>query len=279
VRSSGADLDALLGVDEDSQDFLDEVVSEGGTAPALAARGINFSYGSVQVLFDVDVRVGDGEMVALLGPNGVGKTTLLRVLSGLEKPQRGTIRLGGEDVTDIPSSRRVSMGISQIVGGNAVFGSMTVYENLQMYGFSMGRDRASISQGIDEAFGMFPRLADRRNQLGSTLSGGEQQMLGLSKALITKPRILVVDEFSLGLAPIIVGELLGMVRALNAAGTAILIVEQSVNVALNLVDRCYFMEKGQIVYEGRSADLLAQPELVQALSLGGVPHDLEGTHA
>jgi ABC-type branched-subunit amino acid transport system ATPase component len=225
------------------------------------------------------VRVGEGEMVALLGPNGVGKTTLLRVLSGLEKPQRGTIRLNGEDVTDIPSSRRVGMGISQIVGGNAVFGSMTVYENLQMYGFSMGRDRASISKGIDEAFEMFPRLADRRNQLGSTLSGGEQQMLGLSKALITKPQILVVDEFSLGLAPIIVGELLGMVRSLNASGTAILIVEQSVNVALNLVDRCYFMEKGQIVYEGRSADLLAQPELVQALSLGGVPHDLEGTHA
>jgi ABC-type branched-subunit amino acid transport system ATPase component len=279
VRSSGADLDALLGVDDDSQDFMDEIVSEGGSAPVLAARGINFSYGSVQVLFDVDLRVGDGEMVALLGPNGVGKTTLLRVLSGLETPQGGTIRLGGEDVTDVPSSRRVGMGISQIVGGNAVFGSMTVAENLQMYGFSMGRDRASISSGIDEAFAMFPRLADRRNQLGSTLSGGEQQMLGLSKALITKPRILVVDEFSLGLAPIIVGELLGMVRSLNASGTAILIVEQSVNVALNLVDRCYFMEKGQVVYEGRSADLLAQPELVQALSLGGVPHDLEGTHA
>lgn len=279
VRSSGADLDALLGVDDDSQDFLDEIVSEGGSAPVLAARGINFSYGSVQVLFDVDLRVGDGEMVALLGPNGVGKTTLLRVLSGLEAPQRGTIRLGGEDVTDIPSSRRVGMGISQIVGGNAVFGSMTVYENLQMYGFSMGRDRTSISSGIDEAFAMFPRLADRRNQLGSTLSGGEQQMLGLSKALITKPRILIVDEFSLGLAPIIVGELLGMVRSLNASGTAVLIVEQSVNVALNLVDRCYFMEKGQVVYEGRSADLLAQPELVQALSLGGVPHDLEGAKA
>jgi ABC-type branched-subunit amino acid transport system ATPase component len=279
VRSSGADLDALLGVDDDSQDYFDEVENEGGVAPALSARGINFSYGSVQVLFDVDVRVGEGEMVALLGPNGVGKTTLLRVLSGLEKPQRGSIRLNGEDVTDIPSSRRVGMGISQIVGGNAVFGSMTVYENLQMYGFSMGRDRASISKGIDDAFEIFPRLADRRNQLGSTLSGGEQQMLGLSKALITKPKILVVDEFSLGLAPIIVGELLGMVRSLNASGTAILIVEQSVNVALNLVDRCYFMEKGQIVYEGRSADLLAQPELVQALSLGGVPHDLEGTHA
>jgi ABC-type branched-subunit amino acid transport system ATPase component len=276
---SGNDLDVRLGVDEDTQEFLadeDTTTAAVAGAPsmptgptALSAKNIQFSYGSVQVLFDVDLRVGEGEMVALLGPNGVGKTTTLRVLSGLEKPQQGSVRLGGVDVTTVPPSKRVAMGVSQIVGGNAVFGSMTVAENLQTYGFSMGRDRKAISAGIDEAFEMFPRLADRRNQLGSTLSGGEQQMLGLSKALISKPKVLIVDEFSLGLAPIIVGELLGMVRTLNSRGTAILIVEQSVNVALNLVDRCYFMEKGRIVYEGRSADLLAQPELVQALSLGG----------
>jgi len=278
IRVSGLDLDKRLGADEDAQEF-DEAVNESGSAPAISARNINFSYGSVQVLFDVSIRIEEGEMVALLGPNGVGKTTLLRVLSGLERPQLGTIRLGGIDVTDVPSSKRVAMGISQIVGGNAVFGSMTVYENLQMYGFSTGRDRATIMQGIDRAFEIFPTLADRRNQLGSTLSGGEQQMLGLSKALITRPKLLVVDEFSLGLAPIIVGELLVMVRQLNQTGTAILVVEQSVNVALNLVDRCYFMEKGQMVYEGRSADLLAQPELVQALSLGGATHDMAGSPA
>jgi ABC-type branched-subunit amino acid transport system ATPase component/MFS family permease len=279
VLPSGNDLDARLGVDQDAQEFAaEEGLTASGVAgspsiptgpTALAAKNLQFSYGSVQVLFDVDLRVGEGEMVALLGPNGVGKTTTLRVLSGLEKPQQGSVRLGGVDVTSVPPSKRVAMGVSQIVGGNAVFGSMTVAENLQTYGFSMGRDRKAISDGIDEAFEMFPRLADRRNQLGSTLSGGEQQMLGLSKALISKPKVLIVDEFSLGLAPIIVGELLGMVRTLNARGTAILIVEQSVNVALNLVDRCYFMEKGRIVYEGRSSDLLAQPELVQALSLGG----------
>jgi ABC-type branched-subunit amino acid transport system ATPase component len=291
--SADADLDARLGVDPLAQEFAAEEVGAlaagaaglgaaagavaamdgADTAPAgptaLAAKNITFSYGSVQVLFDVDLRVGEGEMVALLGPNGVGKTTLLRVLSGLEKPQAGQVRVGGVDVTSVAPAKRVSMGVSQIVGGNAVFGSMTVLENLQTYGFSMGRDKASINAGIEDAFTTFPRLADRRNQLGSTLSGGEQQMLGLSKALISKPQVLIVDEFSLGLAPIIVGELLGMVRALNERGTAILIVEQSVNVALNLVDRCYFMEKGQIVYEGRSSDLLAQPELVQALSLGG----------
>jgi len=278
VRPAGYDLDKRLGTDEENQDFEEDVFESGG-APALSARNIDFAYGSVQVLFDVSMRIEEGEMVALLGPNGVGKTTLLRVLSGLEKPQKGSLRLAGLDVTEVPSSKRVAMGISQIVGGNAVFGSMTVYENLQMYGFSMGRDRATITQGIDNAFEIFPRLADRRNQLGATLSGGEQQMLGLSKALITRPKLLIVDEFSLGLAPIIVGELLGMVRQLNSTGTAILVVEQSVNVALNLVDRCYFMEKGQMVYEGRSADLLAQPDLVKALSLGGVPHDLAGSTA
>ncbi len=270
IRAAGPDLDARLGVDEDSQSF-DEGVSESGQAPILSARNVDFAYGSVQVLFDVSMRVNEGEMVALLGPNGVGKTTLLRVLSGLEKPQGGVVRLAGENVTDLGASRRVTLGLSQIVGGNAVFGSMTVYENLTMYGFSLGRDRASVKAGIEEAFEIFPKIADRRNQLGSTLSGGEQQMLGLSKALITKPKVLVVDEFSLGLAPIVVGELLGMVRELNSRGTAILVVEQSVNVALNLVDRCYFMEKGEIVYEGLSKDLLAQPDLVQTLSLGGVP--------
>ena len=128
--------------------------------------------------------------------------------------------------------------------------------------------------GIEQAYAVFPRLSDRRNQLGSTLSGGEQQMLGLSKALITKPKLLVIDEFSLGLAPVIVAELLSMVRELNAAGTAVLIVEQSVNVALNLVDRCYFMEKGRVVHTDTAAALRAQPELVQALSLGGLPPEL-----
>jgi ABC-type branched-subunit amino acid transport system ATPase component len=176
-------------------------------------------------------------------------------------------------------SRRVSHGISQIVGGNAVFGTLSVAENLQMYGFSVTKDRKAVQQGIAEAYEVFPRLADRRNQLGSTLSGGEQQMLGLSKALITKPKLLVIDEFSLGLAPVIVAELLSMVRALNARGTAVLLVEQSVNVALNLVDRCYFMEKGRVIHEGSAEALRAQPELVQALSLGGLPPELAETTA
>ena len=251
------------------------VLDASGRPPLLSAEKVNFAYGSVPVLFDVDITVGEGELVAVLGPNGVGKTTLLRCLSGLEIPQQGVVRFNGEDVTKTTASKRVTLGLSQIVGGNAVFGSLTVAENLQMYGYSVGSDRKAVQEGVARAYEIFPRLADRRSQLGSTLSGGEQQMLGLSKALILRPHLLVVDEFSLGLAPVVVGELLAMVRQLNAEGTAVLLVEQSVNVALNLVDRCYFMEKGRVVYEGRADALRARPDLVQALSLGGLPHELE----
>jgi ABC-type branched-subunit amino acid transport system ATPase component len=256
--------------------FVEQVAQrldiQDGVVPVAAINSVNFSYGSVQVLFDVSMFVRPGEMVALLGPNGVGKTTLLRVLAGLERPQQGEVRFEGRDITGVSPARRVGLGLSQIVGGQAVFGSMTVEDNLRMYGFSIARDRKTVEAGIKAAYEVFPRLGDRRSQLGSTLSGGEQQMLALSKALMLKPKILAIDEFSLGLAPVIVGELLTMVRRLNAEGTSVLVVEQSVNVALNLVDRCYFMEKGHIVHEGRAEDLRGNPELVRALSLGGTPH-------
>ena len=173
------------------------------------------------------------------------------------------------DVSATTAPERVALGLSQITGGQAVFGSMTVADNLRMYGYSLGKDRAAIEAGMGEAYAVFPRLSDRRNQLASTLSGGEQQMLGLSKALMIAPRVLLIDEFSLGLAPVIVGQLMETVRRLNARGTAVLLVEQSVNVALSLVDRVYFMEKGRITYEGRAEALRADPELVAALSMGG----------
>jgi ABC-type branched-subunit amino acid transport system ATPase component/MFS family permease len=245
-------------------------LDEPAQGPAvLEARTLNFSYGSVQVLFDVDLRVEEGELVALLGPNGVGKTTLLRALSGLARPSSGQVLLGGEDVTRLGAARRVPLGLSEIVGGQAVFGSMTVAENLRMYGFTLGRDKSSVEAGTEAAFEVFPRLSERRNQLASTLSGGEQQMLGLSKALMLKPKVLLVDEFSLGLAPVVVGELMALVRRLNAEGTAILLVEQSVNVALALARRVYFMEKGRVVYEGLAEELRQRPDLVAELTLGG----------
>ena len=177
--------------------------------------------------------------------------------------------IDGRDISGTSAPDRVALGLSQITGGQAVFGSMTVADNLRMYGYSLGKDRKAIEAGIEEAYAVFPRLSDRRSQLASTLSGGEQQMLGLSKALIVAPRVLLIDEFSLGLAPVIVGQLMETVRRLNERGTAVLLVEQSVNVALSLVDRVYFMEKGRITYQGRAEDLRADPQLVAALSMGG----------
>ena len=261
-------LDDAVGA-EAEESALASLEAQDAVIPVLAARSVNYSYGSVQALYGVDLVVRPGELVALLGPNGVGKTTLLRVLSGLARASSGTVLIEGHDVSGSSAPDRVALGLSQIVGGQAVFGSMTIAENLRIYGFSLGKDRNAIEAGIEEAYAVFPKLSDRRNQLASTLSGGEQQMLGLSKALIVAPRVLLIDEFSLGLAPVIVGQLMETVRRLNARGTAVLLVEQSVNVALSLVDRVYFMEKGRITYEGRAADLRSDPALVAALSMGG----------
>jgi len=237
--------------------------------PLLSCRGIDFSYGPLQILFGVDVAVEEGEMVALLGTNGAGKSTLLRVVSGLGLPSAGTVRLAGEDVTWTEPAERVRRGICQIPGGKAVFGPLSVVDNLRLYGYALGRDRKAVERGIEDSFAAFPRLAERRNAAASTMSGGEQQMLALSKALILQPRLLLIDELSLGLAPKVVGELLEMVRTINATGTAVVLVEQSVNVALSLADRAYFMEKGQVRFDGRTADLLERPDILRSVFLSG----------
>jgi ABC-type branched-subunit amino acid transport system ATPase component len=235
----------------------------------MACRKINFSYGQLQVLFDVDFTVDDGEMVALLGTNGAGKSTLLKVISGIGLPSAGTVRFRGEDITYLDAERRLRLGITQIPGGRAVFGRMTVVENLRSFGYTLGRDRRALDTAIGRCLDTFPRLAERRNSFASTLSGGEQQMLGLSKALMLRPRLLLIDELSLGLAPVIVSQLLEMVRAINADGTAVVLVEQSVNIALNLVEHAYFMEKGEMRFNGRSDDLLARTDLLRAVFLQG----------
>ncbi len=265
-------------VNDDFDRMLDELVEEeelrvlredGKHLPLLACRGIDFSYGRLQVLFDVDFTVDEGEMVALLGTNGAGKSTLLRVISGVGLPTRGTVRLDGADITYLDAERRVPRGITQIPGGKAVFGPMTIVDNMRVYGVSHGRNRAAIERGIEESFAAFPRLAERRDQLASTLSGGEQQMLALSKALIVAPRLLLIDELSLGLAPKIVGELLEMVKRINADGTAVVLVEQSVNIALSTVDHAYFMEKGEMRFDGPAAELLGRDDLLRSVFLEG----------
>jgi ABC-type branched-subunit amino acid transport system ATPase component len=252
---------------EDEQ--LKQVKAAGGHLPMLSCKGIDFSYGQLQVLFDVDFTVDDGEMVALLGTNGAGKSTLLKVISGIGLPTAGNVRYRGQDITYLDAERRTRLGITQIPGGRAVFGPLTVMENLRSYGYTLGKERKNLDSLIEECLEAFPRLAERRNSLAAQLSGGEQQMLGLSKALIMKPKVLVIDELSLGLAPIIVGQLLEMVRRINATGTAVVLVEQSVNIALNLVDHAYFMEKGEMRFDGRAADLLARDDLLRAVFLEG----------
>jgi ABC-type branched-subunit amino acid transport system ATPase component len=262
------DLDRMI--DETIEEAeLKRLTDSGAHLPMLACRGIDFSYGQLQVLFDVDFTVDDGEMVALLGVNGAGKSTLLRVISGLGLPTKGSVRFRGQDVTYLDAERRLRFGIAQVPGGRAVFGPLSVVENLRLFGYTLGRDRKALDAAVEECFEAFPRLAERRNQSAMTLSGGEQQMLGLSRALILKPRLLAIDELSLGLAPVIVGQLLDMVRRINAQGTAVVLVEQSVNIALSLVDHAYFMEKGQIRFDGRADELLARGDLLRAVFLEG----------
>jgi len=237
------------------------------SAPALAVEEICASYGPLQVLFDTSLWVGHGEMVALMGPNGVGKSTLLKVIGGLLRPDAGTVRMNGVDMTTASSRKRVEAGLCQIVGQSS-FRTMTVVENLRMHGYA-AKDKKWVHEATEAALAIFPRLDARRNQPASTLSGGERQMLALAKTIVGDPRILVVDEFSLGLAPVVVGGLMELVRRLNERGTSVLLVEQSVNVALSLVHRAYVMEKGMVIAEERASVLAADPDRIQALMLGG----------
>jgi ABC-type branched-subunit amino acid transport system ATPase component/predicted MFS family arabinose efflux permease len=267
-RFVNADLDRMI--DEViEQEEVHRIVDHGGHLPMLACRGIDFSYGKLQVLYGVDFSVDDGEMVALLGVNGAGKSTLLKAISGIGLPTGGSVRYRGQDITYLDAERRLRLGITQIPRGRAVFGPMNVVENMRTFGFAVRRDGKAVDEAIERSFAAFPRLYERRSSLASTLSGGEQQMLGLSKALILRPRLLLIDELSLGLAPVIVGQLLDMVREINADGTAVVLVEQSVNIALNLADHAYFMEKGEMRFDGRSADLLARDDLLRAVFLRG----------
>jgi ABC-type branched-subunit amino acid transport system ATPase component/predicted MFS family arabinose efflux permease len=267
-RTVNAELDRMIDEVIEHED-VQRIVSHGGHVPMLACRGIDFAYDKLQVLFGVDFSVDDGEMVALLGVNGAGKSTLLKVISGIGLPNRGSVRYQGHDITYLDAERRLRLGITQVPGGRAVFGPMTVVENMRTFGFAAGQSRNALEQSIERSFAAFPRLFERRTSLASTLSGGEQQMLGLSKALILRPRLLLIDELSLGLAPVIVGQLLDMVRQINDDGTAVVLVEQSVNIALNLAEHAYFMEKGEMRFDGRSSDLLARDDLLRAVFLHG----------
>ena len=278
LAAAGATARAARALESDLDDTVSALIQEtelrarvsrGQHLPLLGVRHADFSYGPVQVLFDVNFTVDDGEMVALLGTNGAGKSTLLRVISGICLPARGSVQFRGTDVTHLGPDERVRLGISQVPGGRAIFGPMTVTENLRVFGYTHGRDRRAVEAGVEAGLAAFPSLAARADHLAATLSGGEQQMLGIAKAFVVRPRILLIDEVSLGLAPVVVGQLLETVRGISAGGTAVVIVEQSVNIALALVDHAYFMEKGEIRFDGPAAELAGRPDLLRSVFLEG----------
>jgi len=235
----------------------------------LQVADIDFSYGPVQVLFDVNFEVARGETLALLGTNGAGKSTLLRVICGLERPSAGSVTFDGRDITGAPAERLAGEGLALIPGGRAVFADMSVDENLQMQALGIRKQRALVRERRDRVFETFPRLAERRAQLAGSLSGGEQQQLALAKALLLDPQVLCVDELSLGLAPIVVGELLEIVGRLHEGGITLIVVEQSLNIAAQLCGRAVFLEKGAVRFEGRTNELLEQDDIARAVFLGG----------
>jgi branched-chain amino acid transport system ATP-binding protein len=234
----------------------------------LDVRDIDVFYGSVQALRGVSLRVEAGERVALLGANGAGKTTTLRTISGLLAPRRGSIVLNGEEVAGLPAYAIVGKGIAHGPEGRALFPGLTVEENLRFGYMPRRKDRDGYEAALESAFNYFPRLRERRSQAAGTMSGGEQQMLVVARALMSSPKLLIVDELSLGLAPKIVAQLFDIIRDVNATGTAVLIVEQFVHTALENTDRAYVLAKGEVVLEGRSADLRGSDELLVSY-LGG----------
>src|SRR5471030_1983515 len=221
----------------------------------LEVRGVATFYGAIQALHGVDLDVGKGEVVTLIGANGAGKSTLLMTICGSPKARSGSIKLEGEEISGLPTHEIVRRGVAQVPEGRRIFPRMTVYENLQMG--AIITDPAHFQSDVDRVFAMFPRLAERREQRGGTLSGGEQQMLAIGRALMGKPRLLLLDEQSMGLAPLIVAQIFEIVKEINSAGVTVLLVEQNAAQALALANRGYVLETGEIVLTGTGAELLA----------------------
>ena len=267
-RTIAADMAAVVEEAAEEREERRHRREDGGGA-MLQVRNLDFSYGPVQVLFDVNFDVREGEVLALLGTNGAGKSTVLRAISGLSVPSRGVIRLAGETVTYADPATRVRLGIVQVPGGKAIFPTLSVMENLQAGAYTYIWDRERLRGRIHDVVELFPKLAERLDQPAGTMSGGEQQMLAIAKALLLDPKILLIDELSLGLAPVVVQELLGVVEQLAASGMTIVVVEQSVNVALSMASRAIFMEKGQVRFEGEASELLERDDLLRAVFLGG----------
>lgn len=242
---------------------------EVGTETILKCSGIDVSYGPVQILFGVDLEVKRGEVVALLGTNGAGKSTLLKAICGLKAPKAGTVEFKGEDITGLSADLVADKGAALMPGGKGIFPTLTVAENLRLASWLIKDDPQRVKESKAEVLELFPILSERSNQLAGDLSGGEQQMLALGGALMTSPELLMIDELSLGLAPTIVARLLEVVDEIHRRGTTIIVVEQSVNVALNLAERAVFMEKGEFRFTGPTRELLDRPDILRSVFIAG----------
>ncbi len=233
----------------------------------LEIKNLNVHYGVIHALKEISLTVNDGEIVTLIGANGAGKTTTLRTISGLNKPTSGEILLEGKAITYLSAPQRVELGISQVPEGRRIFPEMTVLENLELGAF-LRKDKHNIKQDLENIYQRFPILSDRKRQTAGTLSGGEQQMLAMGRALMSKPRILLLDEPSMGLAPLLVREIFAIIKDINSTGTTILLVEQNASMALSIAHRAYVLETGSIVMSGTGEELVKSNEIQKAY-LGG----------
>ncbi len=233
----------------------------------LEIKNVNVHFGVIHALKDISITVNDGEIVTLIGANGAGKTTTLHMASGLKKQTSGTIHLNGSDITGTTAQERVKLGLSHVPEGRRIFSALTVLENLEL-GAYLRRDKAAIQKDMDSVFTRFPRLAERKKQLAGTLSGGEQQMLAIGRALMSHPKILFLDEPSMGLSPLLVKEIFRIIKEINQSGTTVLLVEQNARMALQIAHRAYVLETGSIVLAGMGDELMHSDQVKKAY-LGG----------
>lgn len=233
----------------------------------LELKGVNVYYGAIHAIKDISLTVNQGEIVTLIGANGAGKSTTLRTISGLLRPKSGSISFEGKEIAGVKAHEIVRQGISQVPEGRRIFAEMTVMENLDMGAFTR-KDKDGIRADLKRVFELFPRLEERKSQVAGTLSGGEQQMLAMGRALMSRPKLLLLDEPSMGLAPLLIREIFHIIEDINRAGTTVLLVEQNANMALSIASRAYVLETGRITLSGDAAKLAASEEVRKAY-LGG----------
>lgn len=229
----------------------------------LEIKDLEVYYGMIQAIKGVSFDVNEGEVIALIGANGAGKTTILHTITGLINAQKGSVWFEGKDITKVPAHKIVSMGMAHVPEGRRVFANLTVLQNLKMGAYTR-KNKTEIEQTLDSIYKRFPRLMERQNQLAGTLSGGEQQMLAMGRALMSHPKIILMDEPSMGLSPIFVNEIFDIIKSVSASGTTVLLVEQNAKKALSIADRAYVLETGKIVLSGKASDLLNNDSIKKA---------------